>query len=237
MALPFFTMKDFTPFEQSIGVTFTNKKHLMHAFIHRSYINENPKSGLEHNERLEFLGDAVIELVVTDYLYRTYPTHHEGDLTAYRSALVNAVIMGEVATELGMNDYLLLSKGEQKDSGRARQTILANTYESFVGALYLDQGYEPCAGFVARTLLSKLEAIITNKTWKDAKSQIQEEAQERLGVTPSYKVISEVGPDHDKHFTIGVFFGEKKIAEGKGKSKQEGEQKAALAALVAKGWQ
>ncbi len=229
-------MKDFTPFEQSIGITFKDKKNITQAFIHRSYINENPRSGLEHNERLEFLGDAVIELVVTDYLYRTYPNKNEGDLTAYRSALVNAVIMGEVAAELGMNEYLLLSKGESKDTGRARQTILANTYESFVGALYLDQGYAACDAFVTKSLLSRLQAIITTKSWKDAKSQIQEEAQERIGVTPSYKVMSEVGPDHDKHFTIGVFFGDKKIAEGKGRSKQEGEQSAALAALEAKGW-
>lgn len=229
-------MKDFTQFERAIGITFVNKTILTQAFIHRSYINENPRSGLEHNERLEFLGDAVIELVVTDYLYRNYPTQHEGDLTAYRSALVNAVIMGEVATALNMNDYLLLSKGEQKDTGRARQTILANTYESFVGALYLDQGYDACDGFVKTSLLSRLEEIIKTKSWKDAKSQIQEEAQERVGVTPAYKVIAEVGPDHDKHFTIGIFFGEKKIAEGKGRSKQEGEQKAALAALEAKGW-
>lgn len=229
-------MKDFSTFEQAIGVTFKDKTILTQAFIHRSYINENPRSGLEHNERLEFLGDAVIELVVTDYLYRNYPTQHEGDLTAYRSALVNAVIMGEVASSLNMNDYLLLSKGEQKDTGRARQTILANAYESFVGALYLDQGYTACNTFVTNTLLSRLDDIIKNKSWKDAKSQIQEEAQERLGVTPSYKVIGEVGPDHDKHFTIGVFFGDKKIAEGKGKSKQEGEQQAALAALEAKGW-
>jgi ribonuclease-3 len=229
-------MKDFTPFEQSVGITFTDKTVLTQAFIHRSYINENPKSGLVHNERLEFLGDAVIELVVTDYLYRTYPNHNEGDLTAYRSALVNAVIMGEVAADLKMNDYLLLSKGEQKDTGRARQTILANTYESFVGALYLDQGYAACDAFVTKTLLARLDDIIKNKSWKDAKSLIQEEAQERVGVTPSYKVVGEVGPDHDKHFTIGIFFGEKKIAEGKGRSKQEGEQKAALAALEAKGW-
>ncbi len=229
-------MKDFTPFEEAIGVQFKDKKNLTQAFIHRSYINENPKSGLEHNERLEFLGDAVIELVVTDYLYRTYPNQNEGDLTAYRSALVNAVIMGEVAASLNMNDYLLLSKGEQKDTGRARQTILANTYESFVGALYLDQGYGACDTFVTSSLLSRLDDIIKTKSWKDAKSQIQEEAQERLGVTPSYKVMSETGPDHDKHFNIGVFFGEKKIAEGKGRSKQEGEQKAALAALENKGW-
>ncbi|HWC57475.1 MAG TPA: ribonuclease III, partial [Candidatus Paceibacterota bacterium] len=147
-------MKDFSAFEKNIGITFTNSAYLTQAFIHRSYINENPKSGLEHNERLEFLGDAVIELIVTDYLFRTYPTHHEGELTAYRSALVNAIIMGEVARALDMNSYLLLSKGEQKDTGRARQTILANTYEAFVGALYLDQGYSACAAFVTRTLLS-----------------------------------------------------------------------------------
>ncbi len=228
--------KDFAPFEQSLGITFTNKDILKHAFIHRSYINENPKSGLEHNERLEFLGDAVIELVVTDYLFRNYPTNHEGDLTAYRSALVNAVIMGEVAGALGMNDYLLLSKGEQKDTGRARQTILANTYESFVGALYLDQGYDVCDTFVKQTLLVKLDDIIKNKSWKDPKSRIQEEAQDRVGVTPSYKVVAETGPDHDKNFTIGIFFGEKKIAEGKGRSKQEAEQAAAQNALEIKGW-
>ncbi len=229
-------MKDFSTFEEAIGVNFNDKNVLIQAFIHRSYINENPKSGLEHNERLEFLGDAVIELVVTDYLYRLYPHQHEGDLTAYRSALVNAVIMAEVATSLNMNDFLLLSKGEQKDTGRARQTILANTYESFVGALYLDQGYKVCDDFIKSSLLPRLEEIIATKSWKDAKSQIQEEAQERVGVTPSYRVISEVGPDHDKHFNIGVFFGDKKIAEGKGRSKQEGEQKAAQAALIAKGW-
>lgn len=229
-------MKDFTPFEQSVGITFTDKTVLTQAFIHRSYINENPKSGFEHNERLEFLGDAVIELVVTDYLYRTYPTHNEGDLTAYRSALVNAVIMGEVAASLNMNEYLLLSKGESKDTGRARQTILANTYESFVGALYIDQGYAACDAFVKTSLLTRLEEIIKNKAWKDPKSLIQEEAQERVGVTPSYRVVAESGPDHDKYFTIGIFFGDKKIAEGKGRSKQEGEQKAATAALEAKGW-
>ncbi len=229
-------MKDFTPFEQALGITFRDKKLLEHAFIHRSYINENPKSGLEHNERLEFLGDAVLELVVTDYLFRSYPSSPEGELTAYRSAIVNAVIIAEVAQALGMNDYLLLSKGEAKDTGRARSTILANTYESFVGALYLDQGYEPCKTFIHSTLLPRLTDIIAKKSWKDAKSLVQEEAQERLGVTPSYKVLAEVGPDHDKWFTIGVFFGEEKIAEGKGRSKQEGQQLAAKAALDLKGW-
>ena len=229
-------MKDFTPFEKSIGFSFNDRTILERAFTHRSFINENPKSGLEHNERYEFLGDAVLELVITDYLFRQYPNHSEGELTAYRSALVNAVVIGEVARDLGMNDYLLLSKGEAKDNGRARQTILANTYESFVGALYLDQGYEPCKLFITRTLVPKLQEIIANKAWKDAKSLVQEEAQERVGVTPSYRVVGESGPDHDKYFTIGIFFGDKKIAEGKGRSKQEGEQKAALAALEAKGW-
>ncbi len=229
-------MIDFTPFESSLGINFTDKSLLQRAFTHRSFINENPKSGLEHNERFEFLGDAVIELIVTDYLFRAHPGSAEGELTAYRSALVNAVIMGEVAGAINMNDYLLLSKGETKDIGRARQTILANTYESFVGALYLDQGYEVCNTFVTNTLLPRLEDIIKMKSWKDAKSQVQEEAQERVGVTPSYTVVSESGPDHDKHFTIAIFFGDKKIAEGKGRSKQEGQQAAAQAALVAKGW-
>ncbi|MEO5645861.1 MAG: ribonuclease III [Candidatus Paceibacterota bacterium] len=229
-------MKDFTPFEQSLGIVFTDKSLIQRAFTHRSFINENPRSGLEHNERFEFLGDAVIELIVTDYLFRNFPTHNEGDLTAYRSALVNAVIMGEVATALNMNDFLLLSKGEAKDTGRARQTILANTYESFVGGLYLDQGYEPCKKFIIDTLMPRLEEILKMKSWKDAKSQVQEEAQERLGLTPSYRVVSESGPDHDKYFTIGVFFGEQKIAEGKGKSKQEAQQTAALAGLEKKGW-
>lgn len=229
-------MKDFSSFEAAIGITFTNKKLLEQAFIHRSYINENPRSGLEHNERLEFLGDAVVEIVVTDHLFREYPTRTEGELTAYRSALVNAVIIGEVARSLTMNDYLLLSKGESKDTGRARHTILANTYESFVGAVYLDQGYEIAHAFVMRTLLPRLQDILTKKTWRDPKSRVQEEAQERLGVTPSYKVMAETGPDHDKYFNIGIFFGDKKIAEGKGKSKQEAQTAAAVAALTLKGW-
>ena len=229
-------MIDFTTFENAIGFDFIDKTLLERAFTHRSYINENPRSGLSHNERFEFLGDAVIELIVTDYLFRTYPKHTEGELTAYRSALVNAIIMGEVATALNMNDFLLLSKGEAKDTGRARQTILANTYESFVGALYLDQGYDGANVFVTNTLIPRLADIIAKKLWRDAKSMIQEEAQERLGVTPAYRVVVETGPDHDKFFTIGVFFHDKKVAEGKGRSKQEGEQKAAYAALETKGW-
>jgi ribonuclease III len=229
-------MMDFGTFEKQIGVTFIDKKLLEQAFIHRSYINENSGSHLSHNERLEFLGDAVLELVVTDHLYRKYPDRDEGSLTAYRSALVNANTIGEVAQTLGMNEYLLLSKGEMKDSGRARSYILANTYESFVGALYLDQGYDRACDFIKKTLLGKIDSIVANKSWRDPKSLVQEKSQEYLGVTPEYKVLSESGPDHDKHFTVGIFFGKDRVAQGTGHSKQEAEQAAAGAALEAKEW-
>lgn len=229
-------MPDFSFFEQKINSVFKDKNLLTQAFIHRSYINENPRFGLAHNERLEFLGDAVLELVVTDYLFRKYPDSPEGELTAYRSALVNAITIAEVATELQMNDYLLLSKGEAKDAGKARQYILANTYEALVGAIYMDQGYEPANKFITTTLLPRTHEIVTKKLWRDAKSLIQEKTQEFVGVTPAYKVLSESGPDHDKHFTVGVFFADELIAQGKGKSKQEAEQLAARAALEIKDW-
>jgi len=229
-------MIDFSIFEKKIGIVFENKKLLKQAFIHRSYINENGGFQLSHNERLEFLGDAVLELVVTDYLYNKYPNENEGELTAYRSALVNTITIGEAAQEFGMNDYLLLSKGETKDIGKARNYILANTYEAFIGAVYLDQGYDIARDFITKTLLGKLDAIITNKSWRDSKSLIQEKSQEYLNITPSYKVLNESGPDHDKNFTIGIFFGDDRIAEGKGHSKQEAEQVAAQAALEIKRW-
>ncbi|MFA5773635.1 MAG: ribonuclease III [Candidatus Paceibacterota bacterium] len=229
-------MIDFSQFEKKTKIIFNNKNLLEQAFIHRSYINENSGSKLFHNERLEFLGDAVLELIVTEYLYSKYPDHDEGDLTAFRSALVNAVIIGEVALKLGMNDYLLLSKGEAKDIGKARGYILANTYEAYVGAVYLDLGYDVAKDFIAKTLFNKIDAIVTKKLWRDAKSLVQEKSQEYLNVTPSYKVLNEVGPDHDKHFTIGIFFGDELVAEGKGKSKQEAEQAAAHEALEVKEW-
>lgn len=229
-------MIDFSFFEKKTGIVFKNKKLLEQAFIHRSYINENGGSKLSHNERLEFLGDAVLELIVTDYLYNKYPNRNEGELTAYRSALVNAVIIGEVAQELKMNDYLLLSKGEAKDVGKARNYILANTYEAYIGAVYLDQGYDVAREFITKNLLSKLDLIIDKKLWRDAKSLVQEKSQEYLNVTPSYSVLNETGPDHDKNFTIGIFFGKDKIAEGRGHSKQEAEQEAARNALEIKDW-
>ena len=229
-------MIQFSNFEKKTKIIFKNKKLLEQAFIHRSYINENPSTALSHNERLEFLGDAVLELVVTDFLYKKYPDYAEGELTALRSALVNAVIISEVATSLGMNDYLLLSKGETKDKGKARQYILANTYEAYIGALYLDQGIEVVDKFVHKSLLLKTEEIVLKKLWRDAKSLVQEKAQEFVNFTPAYKVLNESGPDHDKHFTVGIFFGSSLIAEGKGQSKQEAEQKAAEAALKIKNW-
>lgn len=229
-------MIKFSDFEKHTGVIFKDKNLLKQAFIHRSYINENPNTGMTHNERLEFLGDAVLELVVTDFLYRKYDSYTEGELTAVRSALVNAVIISDVALASGMNDYLLLSKGEMKDTGKARQYILANTYEAFVGAVYLDQGYDVADEFISKSLLPKTEEIVKKKLWRDAKSLVQEKAQEHVGVTPFYKVLSESGPDHDKCFNVGISFGSDLIAEGKGKSKQEAEQKAAEAALKAKNW-
>jgi ribonuclease-3 len=229
-------MIKFSDFEKKTKIQFKDKELLKQAFIHRSYINENPGLKLSHNERLEFLGDAVLELVVTDFLYRKYSDHTEGELTALRSALVNAVIISEVAQAIGMNDYLLLSKGEAKDNGKARQYILANTYEAYVGALFMDRGYILAEKFITMTLLPHIEEIVAKKLWRDAKSLVQEKAQEYASVTPSYKVLHESGPDHDKHFTVGICFGPTLIAEGKGKSKQEAEQKAAEAALRAKNW-
>jgi len=229
-------MIDFSLFEKKTNIFFENKKLLEQAFVHRSYINENNGSKLNHNERLEFLGDAVLELIITEYLYNKYKDRNEGELTAYRSSLVNAVTIGEVALSLGMNDYLLLSKGEAKDIGKARSYILSNTYEAYVGAVYLDQGYEVAKNFISETLFGKIDDIVAQKLWRDSKSLIQEKSQEYLNITPSYRVINEAGPDHDKHFTVGVFFGDEKIAEGKGHSKQEAEQSAAKNALEVKEW-
>jgi ribonuclease-3 len=228
--------RDWNTFETLIGVKFKNKDLLAQAFIHRSYLNENPRIGLEHNERLEFLGDAVLELAVTDFLYKTYPESPEGELTSYRAALVNANTMADFANEIGMNDYLFLSRGEAKDTGKARLYILANAIEALIGAIYLDQGYEIVERFIDRFLHKRAEEIVKKKLWRDSKSQVQEKAQEFVGVTPNYKVLKEAGPDHDKHFTIGIFFGDEKIAEGKGHSKQEAEQDAARAALESKKW-
>ena len=227
---------DFSPFETRIGHTFTDKHLLESAFTHRSYLNENRAHGREHNERLEFLGDAVLELVVTEFLYAKYPDKPEGDLTAYRAALVNTISISDCAVKLGMNEFLLLSRGESKDIGRARQIILANAFEALIGAIYLDQGYQPARDFISKQLFAKTDEVVEKKLWQDAKSKFQEVAQELLGITPSYKLVDQSGPDHDKKFIIGAYIGPAKIASGEGKSKQEAEQDAAQKALNVKGW-
>jgi ribonuclease-3 len=222
--------------QEKIGIRFKNKDLLIQAFTHRSYINENPDFYLDHNERLEFLGDAVLELVVTEELYKKYPKKSEGELTNWRAALVNAKMLSQVAKKLEFNNFLLLSKGESKETGKAREYILANTLEAFIGALYLDAGYEKCVEFVRKNILVNLDEIIRKGLYKDAKSRFQEEAQEREGITPFYKVIKEWGPDHAKMFRVGVFLGSNLIAEGEGSSKQEAELEAAKKALDIKGW-
>lgn len=231
-------MPDFQKFADKIKVEFNDINILKQACTHRSFLNENKGAGLEHNERLEFLGDAVLELVITSYLYRKYPQKHEGDLTSYRSALVNTHSLSRVAEALGVNEYLLLSKGESKDTGRARSIILADSVEALIGAVYLDKGYDAAANFISQNLLEviDLDEIVDKKLWLDAKSRFQERAQEETGQTPSYKTMKETGPDHNKMFTLGVFIGDTQVAIGTGLSKQEAEQKAAEKALEVKGW-
>lgn len=227
-------MIDFSKLEKELGTTFSQKKLLTQAFCHRSYLNENPDSGLENNERLEFLGDAVLELVVTEYLYQKYPEKSEGELTNWRAALVNAKILAEIAKNLDFNSFILLSRGEAKEDGKARQYILANTFEAFIGALYLDSGYKICQDFITKHVIKELPEIIENGLYKDAKSAFQEDAQERKGITPVYKVLDEWGPDHAKHFTVGVYLAENLVAKGEGSSKQEAELAAAKEALKVK---
>jgi len=227
---------DFAKFEKIAGITFKNKELLRRAFTHRSYLNENRDTESSHNERLEFLGDAVLELMVTEYLFEKYPDSNEGDLTAYRASLVNAITLSEVAQSIGVNDYLLLSKGETKDMGKARQYILANTIEAIIGAIYLDQGYDAAKYFIAKNLFHLIDKIVADKSWIDAKSKFQEKAQEKESTTPLYKSLKEEGPDHDKRFTVGVYLGDILITEGSGMSKQEAEQVAAKKALEIKKW-
>ena len=196
------------------------------AFTHRSYLNEHRSFELPHNERLEFLGDAVLELVSTEHLYKNYD-HPEGELTNFRSALVNYKILSDIARRMGLEKYLLMSRGEAKDTGRARQVILANTIEALIGALYLDLGYEPSKTFIEKEILIELPQIITGGTYVDPKSKLQETVQEKWGVTPTYGVISESGPDHDKVFVVACYMGDKELGRGEGPSKQEGEIAAA----------
>ena len=222
--------------ERKIGLSFHNKDLLLQALTHRSYLNENTKWHLDHNERLEFLGDAVLELVVTEYLFERYG-NPEGELTNWRAALVNAKMCAAVAAELSLEKYLFLSHGESKDSGtKAREYILANALEALIGAMYLDKGYELTAQFITRWVITKLPEVLELGLWMDPKSRLQESAQELLGVTPTYKVTSETGPDHDKQFVVGVYLEKEKVAEGVGSSKQEAQVDAAEKALRVKKW-
>lgn len=229
-------MKEFELLEKKLGTKFKNKNLLKQAFTHRSYLNENPGLNLEHNERLEFLGDAVIELVITENLYNNYPNSAEGDMTNWRAALVNAKMLSEIAENLGFNEFLLLSRGEAKELGKARAYILANAFEAFLGALYLDLGYKHCDEFLKKHLLSHLPEIIKEGSYKDSKSKFQEQAQEKVSITPNYKVIKESGPDHNKIFIVGVYLDKELVAEGKGSSKREAEEAAAELALKVKKW-
>ncbi len=227
---------DFKASAEKLGLIFKNLDLFVEAVTHRSYLNENRTHAGNHNERLEFLGDAVLELATTRFLYDKFPTKPEGDLTAYRAALVNTYSLADVAQTLGINDLLLLSKGEARDTGRARQIILANAFEAITGAVYLDQGYEAAEAFLAKNLFPKIDDVIKNRAWQDAKSRFQEMAQEKKGITPSYKTVSETGPDHARTFVVAVCVGNDEIAQGEGKSKQDAEQAAAQAGLEKTGW-
>jgi ribonuclease III len=212
--------------QDRIKIKFEDESILQAALTHRSYLNENRKWPFPHNERLEFLGDAVLELVTTEYLYRNYP-NPEGELTNLRSALVNYKMLSIIASDLGLEDFILLSRGEAKDIGRARQVILANAMEALIGAIYLDAGFDKARDFVHAYIISRLAEILNNGKILDPKSKFQELTQEKFGITPHYKVLSEWGPDHNKNFQVGVFIGERQVASGVGNSKQEAEISAA----------
>lgn len=227
-------MSDLEKLEKQINIQFKDRNLLQSSLTHRSYLNENRKWPLAHNERLEFLGDAVLELITTEYLYKNYP-NPEGELTNLRSALVNYKMLAEIAHEINLDEYIMLSKGEAKDLGRARQVILANAFEALIGAIYLDAGFEVSEKFVNNYVINKLSEVVSEGKVLDPKSKFQELTQEKMGVTPHYKVLAEWGPDHNKQFEVGVFVNDKQMAKGVGNSKQEAEISAAENGL--KNWE
>ncbi len=231
-------MKDFSLLEKIIGIKFKNADLIKQSVVHRSYLNEHSSFSLKHNERLEFLGDAVLEIIVTEYLYQAYPDTPEGDLTNWRASLVNSKMLATIAAEINLEKFLYLSKGESKDKdSKARQYILANAVEALIGAIYLDQGIKSATKFVKKYSLSKLEEILEKQLYLDPKSEFQEKAQEILKITPHYKVLSESGPDHDKIFEIGLFLGGELVAKGQGSSKQEAQVDAAAKGLKSNKWE
>ncbi len=234
--IPEYTQKGFAELEKAIGVEFTNKNHIVQALVHRSFLNENRDFPLAHNERLEFLGDAVLELVVTEYLFENY-LNPEGELTNWRAALVNSKMCASVAREIGFEPYLFLSHGESKDENtKARDYILANALEAVIGSIYVDKGWDLAKQFITRWVISKLGEVLELGLWMDPKSRFQEASQEIVGLTPTYKVLKEEGPDHAKEFTVGIYLGREQIAEGIGGSKQEAQIVAAENAIEVKKW-
>jgi len=229
-------MPDYSTLLKTIEITFKDESLLSHAFTHRSYINEHRSEGVSDNERLESLGDAVLELVATKHLFHACPDKTEGEMTSFRSALVKGKHLAEIATTLNLGDYLFLSNGEEKSGGRQKNYILANTLEALIGAIYLDQGHPAAEFFIEKFIMNKLDDIITNGLYVDAKSAFQENAQEKEDSTPHYETISEEGPDHDKIFTMGAYIGTEQIATGTGSSKQKAENNAAENALKIKEW-
>lgn len=226
---------DIGKFSQTCEISIQNKDLFIEAMTHRSYLNENKKHNYPHNERMEFLGDAVLELVVTEYLFLNFKSP-EGELTAWRASLVNGEMLARVAREIGIEEFLMMSKGEAKDTGKARNYLLANAVEAIIGALYLDAGYDNAKDFIIKNIVVHIDEILEKKLYLDPKSFFQEKAQEHSNVTPHYKLISETGPDHDRTFVVGVFLGEKKVAEGSGRSKQDAQREAAKQGLEVKKW-
>lgn len=228
---------DLNKLQKRLGVAFKDEGLLKQALVHRSYLNEHPDFNIGHNERLEFLGDAVLEIIVTEFLYLNFMTTPEGDLTNWRASLVNAKMLYEVAAELDIEDCLYLSKGETKDKNKkSRQFILANAVEALIGAIYLDQGLDAAKKFVLQNVVSKLDDILKNQSYLDPKSRFQEKAQETRGITPHYQIIDEEGPDHAKNFTVGLYLSEELIITGQGSSKQEAQVDAAIKGLKKMNW-
>ena len=231
-------MTELSIFEKSLGVKFSNQNLLKQALVHRSYLNEHADFPLAHNERLEFLGDAVLELIVTEYLFKEFPDEQEGQLTNWRASLVNAKMLSVIANEVGIEENMYLSRGESKDANsKARQFILADAVEAVIGAIYLDQGIDVVKKFITEKIISKLDYILKNELYFDPKSKFQEISQEKFGITPHYKVLKEEGPDHAKIFEVGLFIADEQVAVGIGSSKQEAQVAAAEKGLSAKGWE